>query len=156
MKKEMSDDVMYKSLHVTSTAFQHKEIIPVKHTCDGANVNPPLHIDHIPEDAKCLALIVDDPDATTGTFVHWVLWNIPVTHKIEENSIPGEEGKNDFKKHHWGGPCPPSGTHRYFFKVYALNQLLELPANTTKEDLEKAMAPYIVGFGELIGMYRRV
>ena len=155
MKKEMGD-VMYKSLHVTSTAFQNKEIIPVKYTCDGADVNPPLHIDHIPEDAKCLALIVDDPDASMGTWVHWVVWNIPITHKIEEDQIPGEEGWNDSKKHHWGGPCPPSGTHRYFFKVYALNQLLELPATTTKEDLEKAMGPHIVGFGELIGLYRRV
>jgi Raf kinase inhibitor-like YbhB/YbcL family protein len=155
MKKEM-EDVMYKSLHVTSTAFQNKEIIPVKYTCDGANVNPPLHIDHIPEEAKCLALIVDDPDASSGTFVHWVVWNIPITHHIAENSIPGEEGMNDFKKRNWGGPCPPSGTHRYFFKIYALKELLDLTPSAKKAELEQKMGPHILAFGELIGLYKRV
>lgn len=143
------------SLQVTSTAFSTGGMIPSQYTCDGANVNPPLDIQGIPEQAKSLALIVDDPDAPSGTWVHWVVWNIPVTEFIEENTVPGKEGLNDFKKHHYGGPCPPSGTHRYFFKVYALDALLDLPDNTKKAGLEKAMEGHIVASGELMGVYKR-
>lgn len=152
---EVTRAVDYKQLKVSSTAFQNEGMIPLKYTCDGTNINPPLDVEHIPEEAKCLALIVDDPDAPVGTWVHWVVWNIPVTHHIKENEIYGIEGLNDFQQHHYGGPCPPSGTHHYYFKVYALDALLDLPVNATKEKLEKAMSEHIIAFGELIGLYKR-
>jgi len=145
----------YKQLKITCSAFQNEEYIPLKYTCDGENVNPPLDIEHIPKETRCLVLIVDDPDASIGTWVHWVVWNIPVTHHIKENEVHGTEGINDFRKRHYCGPCPPSGTHRYFFKIYALNALLDLPADTKKPGLEKAMSDHILGFGELIGSYKR-
>lgn len=142
-------------LKITCTAFNNREYIPLKYTCDGDNINPSLEIEFIPEATKSLALIVDDPDAPIGTWVHWVVWNIPVTHHIKENDIQGIEGINDFQKNHYSGPCPPSGTHRYFFKIYALDVLLRLPATTKKIELEKAMSDHILGFGELIGLYKR-
>lgn len=145
----------FKRLKVSSNAFQHEGMIPLKYTCDGKNISPPLDIELLPGEAKCLALIVDDPDAPARTWVHWLVWNIPVTHHIKENTIHGIEGNNDFHQHRYGGPCPPSGTHRYFFKIYALDTLLDLPADTTKEGLEKAMSEHIIAFGELVGLYKR-
>jgi Raf kinase inhibitor-like YbhB/YbcL family protein len=153
--KHIDKAVDYKQIDISSTAFKNGEMIPAKYTCDGINVNPPLDIKDIPEETKCLVLIADDPDAPIGTWVHWIVWNIPVTHHIKENSVHGVEGLNDFQQHRYGGPCPPSGTHRYFFKIYALNALLDLPANTKKVKLEKAMSEHIIGFGELIGLYVR-
>ncbi len=147
--------VDYKHLKVSSTAFQYEEFIPVKYTCDGKNISPPLDIENIPEEAKCLVLIVDDPDAPVATWVHWLVWNIPVTHHMNENAVHGTEGLNDFQQQHYGGPCPPSGTHRYFFKVYALNALLDLPSNTKKTQLERVMSEHIIAFGELVGLYER-
>ena len=148
--------VHYKELKITSPAFEHNQSIPSKYTCDGKNLSPPLEIENIPDEAKCLALIVDDPDAPIATWVHWLVWNIPLTHHIKENVIHGVEGVNDFEKRNYGGPCPPSGTHRYFFKVYALDELLNLGPTTRKTDLEKAMSGHIIGFGELIGTYKKV
>lgn len=145
----------YKPLRITSTAFNANQSIPVKYTCEGKDINPPIDVDGIPEKAHSLALIVDDPDAPGKTWVHWVVWNIPVTHHIKENSVPGEQGVNDFKRIAWGGPCPPSGTHRYFFKVYVLDALLELSPKTTKKDLEQAMGEHILAYGELIGLYKK-
>ncbi len=155
LNTEATRAVDYSQLKISSTAFQHEDMIPVQYTCDGKNINPPLDIEHIPEAAKCLALIVDDPDAPAGDWVHWVVWNIPVTHHIRENEVHGIEGINDFDQQHYGGPCPPSGTHRYFFKVYALGALLDLQANTTKQQLEIAMSEHVIGFGELVGLYAR-
>lgn len=149
----IADD--YLLLEISSDAFQKNGIIPLEYTCDGKNISPPLDIKHIPEGAKSLALIVDDPDAPIGTWVHWVVWNIPLTHHLIENKVPGTEGLNDFQQFHYSGPCPPSGTHRYFFKVYALDTLLDLPSITKKLELEKAMSNHIVGYGELIGLYKR-
>lgn len=143
------------SLSVTSTAFSEGEYIPAKYTCDGININPPLDVEGIPSETQSLALIVDDPDAPMGTWVHWVVWNIPVAKHLAENHIPGEEGINDFHRQHYGGPCPPGGTHRYFFKVYALNTALKLPASTSKAQLENAMREHIVGYGALMGRYSR-
>jgi Raf kinase inhibitor-like YbhB/YbcL family protein len=143
------------TLTITSPAFDAGGKMPARYTCDGAGVNPPLHIAGIPPAARSLALIVDDPDAPGGMFVHWVVWNIPVTTGIEENSIPGNEAMNDYRRRHYGEPCPPSGTHRYFFKVYALDAMLDLPDSTSKKALEKAMKEYIVGYGELMGLYSR-
>jgi Raf kinase inhibitor-like YbhB/YbcL family protein len=147
--------VAYKKLEVTSALFKQNEFIPRRYTFDGLNVNPPLNFDHIPKEAKSLAIIVDDPDAPSGTWVHWVIWNIPVTHHLKENDAPGQQGMNDSGKQVYSGPCPPRGTHRYFFKVYALNCMLEIHAGSNKEDLEQAMEGHIIGFGELIGLYRR-
>ena len=104
---------------------------------------------------KSLILIVDDPDAPMGTWDHWIVWNIPPTDKIEENSVPGVEGMNDFRRRSYGGPCPPSGTHRYFFKVYALDTKLDLKPNSRKKDVERAMKGRILAQGEIIGLYRR-
>jgi hypothetical protein len=145
----------YKQLKVSSPAFGYNEMIPVKYTCDGINVSPPLDIENIPNDANCLALVVDDPDAPSGTWLHWLVWNIPVTHHIKENEIHGVQGLNDFRQHRYDGPCPPSGTHRYFFKIYALDAVLDLAAHIKKQEFEKAMSEHIIAFGELMGLYKR-
>ena len=102
------------NLVISSPAFKNNKEIPRKYTCDGEDVNPQLDINGLPEETKSLVLIVDDPDAPMGDWVHWIVWNIAPTDKIKENSVPGVEGMNDFSKHYYGGPCPPSGTHRYF------------------------------------------
>src|SRR5512143_1241812 len=129
------------AMTMTSPAFKHGESIPSRHTCDGADVSPALAIANVPAGAKSLALIMDDPDAPGGMWVHWVVWNIdPATKEIGENSFPAgaKQGMNDFRKAPYGGPCPPSGTHRYFFKLYALDADLDLPAATTKASLERS------------------
>jgi len=144
-----------KKLVVKSPAFENNQLIPAKYTCDGDNVNPPLTIEGVPEETKSLVLIVDDPDAPMGTFDHWIVWNIPPTSKIEENTVPGAEGMSSYRKHAYGGPCPPYGTHRYFFKVYALDMKLDLTANSKKKDVEKAMESHVLAEGELVGLYRR-
>lgn len=102
-----------------------------------------------------MALIVHDPDAPGKTWVHWVVWNIPLTHHIQENTIPGEEGSNDFGRIAWGGPCPPGGTHRYYFKVYALDTLLKLSAKSNKQQLEEAMGGHILAYGSLMGLFTK-
>jgi Raf kinase inhibitor-like YbhB/YbcL family protein len=153
--KHLIKEVDYKLLKISSSAFKENEFIPVKYTCDGENVSPPLDIEHIPEEAKSLAIIVDDPDAPVGTWVHWVMWNVPVTHHFKENEVHGIQGMNDFSNHAYGGPCPPGGTHRYFFKVYALDNTPDLPVSSTKYHLEKAMSGHILAFGELVGLYKR-
>ena len=142
-------------LTITSSVFKNKGVIPAKYTCDGEDVNPPLSVEGVPEGTESLVLIVDDPDAPMGTWDHWVVWDIPPTKKLEENSVPGTEGLNDFGKHSYGGPCPPSGTHRYFFKVYALDTKLDLPSNSRKRNVEKAMEGHILAKGETIGLYSR-
>ncbi|MFZ4769978.1 MAG: YbhB/YbcL family Raf kinase inhibitor-like protein [Ferruginibacter sp.] len=147
--------VDYIQLKVTSSAFENEKMIPVRYTCDGQNVNPPLNIEHIPELSKSLVLIVEDPDAPVRAWVHWIVWNIPVTHHLKENNVHGIEGFNDFLQNHYGGPCPPHGTHRYFFKVYALDSLLNLKTGAKRNELEKIMSEHIIGFGELIGLYKR-
>jgi Raf kinase inhibitor-like YbhB/YbcL family protein len=145
-----------KELTIKSPAFQFNSQIPKKYTCDGEGTNPPITIEGSPKESKSLILIMDDPDAPGGTFDHWVVWNIPPsTTKIAEHSVPGTEGLNGGRNSGYTGPCPPSGTHRYFFKVYALDIELKLGAKTTKRDLEKAIQNHILGKGELIGLYRR-
>lgn len=147
--------ITYKKINVSSAAFKGNEPIPIRFTCDGKNVNPALNIDHIPSETHTLAIIVDDPDAPSGNWVHWLMWNIPVTHHLKEDYAPGIQGINDFGKNTYGGPCPPKGMHRYFFKVYALDCQVGIPTNSKKETLEKAMAGHILGFGQLIGLYKR-
>ena len=146
------------ALHITSPAFQNNGSIPRQYTCDGKDINPPLEIENCPTEAKSIAFICDDPDASVGTWVHWVLWNIdPTAKEIAENAVPkgAVEGMNDFRRHTYGGPCPPSGTHRYFFKVYALDTMLDISPNSTKTDLEKAMKGHILAEGQIIGLYKR-
>jgi Raf kinase inhibitor-like YbhB/YbcL family protein len=148
-----SEAKFMKELTVGSPSFESNELVPSKYTCDGEDASPPLTIKGVPDGTKSLVLIVDDPDAPKGTWNHWVVWNIPPTDKIEESTIPGMEGINDYKKHAYGGPCPPSGTHRYFFKVYALDTKLDLSTNSRKKDVEKAMQNHVLAKGELIGLY---
>jgi Raf kinase inhibitor-like YbhB/YbcL family protein len=143
---------------LSSPAFGSGGAIPAKHTCDGTDINPPLEIGPVPAGTASLALIMDDPDAPAGTWVHWVLWNIPPqTREIRENSVPSgaSQGSNDWKRNSYGGPCPPSGTHRYFFKLYALDAPLKLGPATGKPELVRAMQGHILGQGELMGTYRK-
>jgi Raf kinase inhibitor-like YbhB/YbcL family protein len=143
-------------LVVRSPVFENNKPIPRKYSCDGQEVNPPLTIEGIPASTKTLVLIMDDPDAPRGTFDHWIVWNIPPTGKIEENKVPGTEGINSSGQKAYVGICPPYGTHRYFFKVCALDTKLDLKPDTTrKSDLEKAMQGHVLAKGELIGTYRR-
>jgi hypothetical protein len=142
-------------LKITSPAFKNDGEIPPKYTCDGEGVNPALHINNIPEGAKTLALIVEDPDAPNGTFDHWVVWNIDPVTTINEHSLPGTSGDNSAGKSGYHPPCPPSGSHRYNFKVYALNAALDLLAGTSKKGLELAMKGHIMGEGSLTGRYER-
>jgi Raf kinase inhibitor-like YbhB/YbcL family protein len=145
-----------KELTVKSPAFENNKLIPSKYTCDGEEVSPPLIVEGVPEKTRSLALIMEDPDAPAGLFIHWLVWNIPPTDKIQENSVPGIEGLNTNKKNSYHGPCPPGGTHRYYFKVYALDTHLNLSAFSEKEVLENAIQNHILAHGELVGLYRRV
>lgn len=145
-----------KTLVVESAAFPDRTIIPPVYTHDGQNINPPLTIENIPSKTKSLALIVEDPDTSRKTsFVHWLMWNIPPAPEIIEDSVPGFQGRNDFGNLRYDGPAPPSGTHRYFFKVYALDSLLKLKAGATRSELERIMTAHVIGYGELVGLYGR-
>ncbi|MGC9309917.1 MAG: YbhB/YbcL family Raf kinase inhibitor-like protein [Candidatus Nanoarchaeia archaeon] len=142
-------------MEITSV-FEQEAVIPKRYTCDGENVNPPLEIKNLPENTETLVLIVDDPDAPSGDFVHWVVFNIPPREKIEEATQPqGIAGKNDFNKLSYGGPCPPSGKHRYFFKIYALDCKLDLKQGATKQDVEAEMEEHIIEQAQLVGLYFR-
>jgi Raf kinase inhibitor-like YbhB/YbcL family protein len=143
-------------LMVKSPVFENNKPIPKKYSCDGEEVNPPLTVDGIPKPTKTLALIVDDPDAPRGTFDHWVMWNIAPARAIGENTVPGTQGVNSAGQHAYVGMCPPSGTHRYFFKIYALDTELSLKESANKKELEKAMQGHVLAKGELIGLYRRL
>jgi Raf kinase inhibitor-like YbhB/YbcL family protein len=144
------------SLIISSAAFENEGIIPSKYTCDGEDINPPLEVDNIPEGTKTLAIIVEDPDAPKGTFDHWIIWNIPPERLIEENRIPGMSGKNGAGKTGYYGPCPPSGYHRYYFHVFALDNSLDLEAGIDKKTLETAMEPNILAKGSLMGRYKKI
>ncbi len=150
-------------IKITSSAFVEGGLIPAKYTCDGADVSPPLQWDAVPEGTKSIALICDDPDAPMGTWVHWVLFNLPSDAKELAENIPAEEtlpngakqGVNDFGRIGYGGPCPPGGTHRYFFKIYALDTEVGLEAGADKRQLLKAMEGHILEQGQLVGKYKR-
>lgn len=151
------------SMQITSSAFSEGNPIPRKYTCDAEDASPPLAWSGVPAGTKSLALIADDPDAPVGTWVHWVIYNLPPTL----NGLPeevaktptaegGVQGINDFRKTGYGGPCPPRGKpHRYFFKLYALDTLLSLQAGATKAEVEKAMRGHILAQGQLMGTYSR-
>ncbi|HPL62709.1 MAG TPA: YbhB/YbcL family Raf kinase inhibitor-like protein [Syntrophales bacterium] len=152
-----------KKMEIRSSAFQNGGMIPAKYTCDGSDVSPPVEWSAAPVGTKSLALISDDPDAPAGTWVHWVVYDIPAeTTGLPEN-VPagktlengGKQGTTDFGKTAYGGPCPPSGTHRYFFKVYALDSMTDLPPGATKNQLLQAMKGHILAEGQLVGKYKR-
>jgi len=150
-------------IKVSSPAFKDDGMIPAKYTCDGDDISPPLQWQAVPEGTKSIALISDDPDAPMGTWVHWVLFNLPAdARELAENIPPdktlsngAKQGISDFGRVGYGGPCPPSGTHRYFFKIYALDTVLNLQAGARKRDLLRAMEGHILAEGQLIGKYKR-
>lgn len=146
------------TMNITSPAFKNNETLPKKHTCDGENINPPLLISDIPENAKSLMLIFEDPDAPSDTFYHWLVWNIsPITTEIPENSIPKDatQGTNSGRTVGYYPPCPPSGTHRYTFKIFALDSELDLPSSTTAKTLYEKTKNSIIDQAEIIGLYSR-
>ncbi len=147
-----------KQLIIKSPAFSERERIPSAYTCDGEDVNPPLVFENVPDDARSLTLIVEDPDAPGKTWVHWVVFNIPpeVTH-IDEDSVPprATEAMTDFGKTGYGGACPPSGTHRYYFRLYALDTVLDLTEDVRLDEIKHAMKNHILAEAELVGLYSR-
>lgn len=150
-------------MEVTSTAFTEGGMIPSKYTCDGKDLSPPLALSGTPKETKSIVLICDDPDAPVGAWVHWVLYNLPPdTKALPEDIGPRSKldsgaihGKNSRPKLGYGGPCPPSGTHRYYFKIYALDTMLSLKPGATKAQVLKAMKGHVVGEGKLMGKYKR-
>jgi Raf kinase inhibitor-like YbhB/YbcL family protein len=142
-------------MKLTSPEFEHKTSIPKKFTCQGKGVNPELIIEGIPGEAKSLALIIDDPDAPGGDFVHWVLYDIPVISRIEENTIPGKQGLNSLGRLGYVSPCPPTGVHRYFFKIYALDKMLNYDQGLSKTEIEKEISSHLLDKAELIGLYQK-
>jgi len=148
---------------IKSSAFTEGAMIPVKYTCDGNNVSPPLQWSDPPEGTKSFALISDDPDAPIGTWVHWVMFNIPPTVRELQENVPSSQvlpngaiqGITDFGSAGYGGPCPPSGTHRYFFKIYALDCTLDLGSGAKKKQVVEAMKNHILAQGQLMGKYKR-
>jgi Raf kinase inhibitor-like YbhB/YbcL family protein len=145
-------------MKITSPAFSQNGPIPAKYTCDGNDFSPPLQFSEVPPQAKSLVLICDDPDAPGKTWVHWTAWNIDSKLKeIPEGKVPEGvvQGLTDFGQVGYGGPCPPSGTHRYFFKLYALDTTLDIPYQAKKEDIEKAMKEHTIAQAELVGLYSK-
>lgn len=145
-------------MKMTSPEFEDNTFIPFRYTCEGDNINPPLRIEDIPEGAKSLALLVDDPDAPVGIWDHWVVWNIdPSISVIKEGFLPegAMKGLNSSKQREYVGPCPPSGTHRYYFKLYALDAVLNLGHDSRKEDVERAMEGHVLDWVSLVGLYKR-
>lgn len=147
--------IAYSRLKISSEGVDGNGFILSQYTCTGANINPPLDIEGVPDGTKSLAIIVDDPDAANGDWVHWVAWNIPVLRHIKEARAMEAQGLNDLRQNRYDGPCPPQGVHHYHFKVYALDNLPELGEKTTKKLLEQAMQGHVLAFGELIALYER-
>ena len=146
------------NMRITSPAFRDNEAIPAKFTCEGENVNPELAIENVPPGTKSLALLVEDPDAPNGLWVHWAVWNInPNLRTLVEHAEPRESviGKNSWGHNQYGGPCPPSGTHRYMFRLFALDSTLDLPGNAGKGQLDRAMEGHILAEALLTGRYAK-
>jgi len=152
------------AIRIGSPAFSEGTLIPVKYTCDGENISPPLSWTWYPKRTESFVLIADDPDAPTGTWVHWVVYNIPAfVNKLKAHFPPADSLKNgimqgitDFRRTGYGGPCPPEGTHRYFFKIYALDVMLKIKPGLTKNELLLAMQGHIIAKGRLMGKYKRL
>lgn len=150
------------NMKIESPAFENGASIPARFTCDGGNINPSLIVKAVPENVQSLVLIVDDPDVprsirADGLWVHWIVFNIPpgITLVKEGESPPGVEGTNTGRKKGYTGPCPPDKEHRYFFKLYALDTMLDLTSGATKEDIEKAMENHVLAQAALVGVYER-
>jgi Raf kinase inhibitor-like YbhB/YbcL family protein len=151
------------TLSVSSPAFESMRAIPSQYTCDGSDISPPLCWKGVPPAAKSIVLFCDDPDAPRGTWVHWVCYDIPPTVDTLRENVPktdtlpagGNQGLSDFGRIGYGGPCPPGGTHRYFFKVYALDAMLNLRPGRTKKEVEQAMQGHVLALGECVGTYSR-
>ena len=150
-EKKVENEV--KKMKLTSSAFSEGDMIPSKFTCQGEDINPSLIIEDVPAEAKSLALIVDDPDAPGGVWVHWLVKDIPVVSEIKENSVPGAQVSNDFGKEAYGGPCPPSGVHRYFFRLYALD--VESLDASSKEEFYSKLEEHAIAKVELMGRYEK-
>jgi Raf kinase inhibitor-like YbhB/YbcL family protein len=152
-----------KTMEIKSSSFNHEAMIPAKYTCDGRNISPPLSWSGAPEKTQSFALICDDPDAPVGLWIHWVIFDIPATvnslpektSRQEEITGLGKNGKNTSGHYGYDGPCPPGGTHRYYFKLYALDTMLDKKAGLTKDDLLAAMKGHILGEAQLMGKYKR-
>lgn len=150
-------------LDIRSNAFEEGELIPRKYTCDGDDISPPLHWSLPPKETKSMVLICDDPDAPVGTWVHWVLYGLsPDTRELAEGILNETEvlgmakhGVNDFRRHGYGGPCPPGGTHRYFFTLYAIDKVIEMEAGARKDEILNAIKGHILAEGQLMGRYSR-
>jgi Raf kinase inhibitor-like YbhB/YbcL family protein len=141
-----------------STAFQHAQPIPSRHTCDGEDVSPPLRWTNVPKGTQSLALIVDDPDAPGGVFTHWIAWGLdPTADGLAEGEQAPNEGRNDFGTTGYRGPCPPPGhgRHRYVFRLYAIDAALELPPKAAKPELEQAIEEHVLTMAELVATYAR-
>jgi len=149
------------SFAISSHAFQAWQIIPSKYTCDGVNISPPLEWKNVPAGTKSFALIMDDPDAPSGTFTHWVLFNLPASQlSLAEGAstapdLKSNHGTTSWRKAAYGGPCPPSGTHHYIFTLYAVDTLLKLPAGSSRQDLVNALQGHILAQAQLVGLYSR-
>ncbi len=151
------------AIHLSSNAFTEGAMIPQRYSCDGENISPPLFWTGVPSGTRSLALICDDPDAPVGTWDHWVLYNIPADATGLPESVPEKavldtgavHGSNSWGRIGYGGPCPPGGTHRYFFKIFALDTLLDLKSGATTSQLLETMEGHILGQGQLMGRYRR-
>ncbi len=142
---------------MSSSAFENEGSIPSEFTCDGVNISPPLSITSVPKNVKTLSIIMDDPDAPMGTFTHWIVWNIP-SHKVQftrGEKLDFVQGRTSFGTMEYGGPCPPSGTHRYFFKIYALDTYLDLKQGSTVKELQSAISGHIIAEAALMGKYSR-
>ncbi len=156
-QQETVQEINMNTLEITSPVFKNGQLIPVRHSCQGEDLSPQLLIKDLPNGTKTLAVIMEDPDAPSGTFTHWLAWNIPANLKeLAEGYKAPNEGTNSFNKQGYNGPCPPHGSkHRYFFKVFALNTNLNLPNGTKKEELLKALHSSAIGYGELMGLFER-
>lgn len=150
-------------MRLSSSSFKDGGTIPTRFTCDGEDISPPLHFSGLPGGTRSVALVCDDPDAPVGTWVHWVIYNLPADTAALDEALPAKEtlpdgsmqGMTDFQRIGYGGPCPPAGTHRYFFKLYALNTMLDLPPGVSKSGLIEAMEGHLLSECRLIGLYSR-
>ena len=150
-------------MQIQSIGFKPEGMIPPKYTCDGLDISPPLEWEEPPQGTKSFALVCEDPDAPSGTFFHWIIYNIPaaITHLPEKVSpgkdlpMGGKQGKNSLSDIGYTGPCPPSGTHRYYFKLYALDTMLDLKPGANHSDLLKSMKGHVLGESSLMGRYAR-
>ncbi len=155
--KSLNQEIKISNMEITSTAFDNNQNIPSKFSCDGQSVSPALKFSNIPDNVKSLALIVEDPDAPLGTWTHWIVWNIPPSKvSIEEGEVGfGIFGTNSSGHKKYDGPCPPNGEHRYFFKLYALNSILDLNPASQRNDLLLTITDHIIVEAELMGKYSR-